>query len=126
MYVIKEKFATSNEESNSRCKNYIGILIIDKDNKLCSGEKVLPDGTIVRFVNGFIDGNIYDNNGEIVLSRPAVIYSCGGQEFWTKGFPCGFPAISQSYGQYEEDWEDNHLVIIREEVQVTDINIFSP
>lgn len=126
MYTIKERLTTNNEESNSRCKNYIGILIIDKDNKLCSGEKKLPDGTVVRFVNGLIDGNDYDANGEIISSRAAVEYSFGGQEFWTKGFPKGFPAVSQNLGIYEEDWDDGHIISIREEIEVQDIQIFEP
>ena len=33
-------------------------------------EKTLSDGTIVRFVNGYIDGNIYDHFGiEIIKSK---------------------------------------------------------
>ena len=121
MNSIKERFTTNNEESSSRFKNYIKVPITDKNNKLLNEEKTLPDGTIVRFVNGLIDGNIYDKQGNIVTQRPAIEYS-SSQEFWTKGVPDGFPAVSQNMGYYEEDWKDGHIVAIREESKLEDIS----
>lgn len=116
---IKQRIATR-EESHSRCLKYIGIPIIDKNNELLNGEKTLKDGTVVRFVNGLIDGNIYDDKGNIIQQRPAVEYSLG-QEFWTKGVPKGYPAVSQNMGYYEEDWDDSLNIVIREEYELTDI-----
>lgn len=112
MYEIKERFTTNNEESKSRYKDFIGLLMTDKKCKLYNGEKKMKDGSIVRFVNGLIDGNIYDENGNIILQRAAIEYDLG-QEFWTKGFPSGYPAVSQKMGYYEEDWDNGHIVAIR-------------
>lgn len=112
MYEIKERFTTNNEESKSRYKDFIGLLMTDKKCKLYSGEKKMKDGSIVRFVNGLIDGNVYDENGNIILQRAAIEYDLG-QEFWTKGYPSGYPAVSQKMGYYEEDWDNGHIVAIR-------------
>ena len=112
MYEIKERFTTNNEESKSRYKDFIGLLMTDKKCKLYNGEKKMKDGSIVRFVNGLIDGNVYDENGNIILQRAAIEYEFG-QEFWTKGYPSGYPAVSQKMGYYEEDWDNGHIVAIR-------------
>ena len=124
MNSIKERQTTNNNDSRSVCKNYIGVQILDKNNRLCEGEKTLPNGAIVRFVNGLIDGNVYDENGKSILQRPAVEYKYGGQEFWTKGYPDGYPAVSQNMGYYEEDWTDGHIVMIREEQEIEQIEFF--
>lgn len=119
---IKQRIA-KREESHSRCLKYIGVPIVDNNNKLLNGEKTLGDGTIVRFVNGLIDGNIYDDKGNIVDQHPAVEYPLG-QEFWEKGVPKGYPAISQNMGYYEEDWDEKSSdIVIREEYDLTDITI---
>lgn len=124
MNTIKEWQPTSNKESRSVCKDYIGKIILDRNNRLCEGEKILPNGTVVRFVNGLIDGNIYDENGKSILQRPAVEYTRGGQEFWTKGYPDGYPAVSQNMGYYEEDWADKQILTVREEQVLEKIDFF--
>lgn len=50
--------------------------------------------------------------------NPAVEYG-SGTEYWTHGKPHGFPAVSQNYDFYEEDWYDGHIIVIREEVDVS-------
>lgn len=124
MNMIKERRTTNNNESRSVCKNWIGVPILDTNNRLCEGEKTLPNGTVVRFVNGLIDGNIYDSDGNSIMQRPAVEYKYGGQEFWTKGCPDGYPAVSQNMGYYEEDWTNGHIIEIREEQILEDIEFF--
>lgn len=121
MTTIKERMVSSNDESSSRCKDFFGVIITEKNGDFCNGEKTLSDGTIVRFVNGFIDGNLYDENGNVLEQRPAVEYNLG-QEFWTKGFPDGFPGVSQNMGYYEEDWEKQNLLTIRTEEEILEMN----
>ena len=72
----------------------------------------LKDWDYSPFCGDLIDGNIYDENGNIILQRAAIEYDLG-QEFWTKGYPSGYPAVSQKMGYYEEDWDDGHIVAIR-------------
>ena len=52
------------------------------------------------------------NFSNIILQRAAIEYELG-QEFWTKGYPSGYPAVSQKMGYYEEDWDNGHIVAIR-------------
>ena len=124
MNAIKDWQTTNNNDSRSVCKEYVGKIVLDKNNRLCEGEKHLPNGVVVRFVNGLIDGNVYDENGMSILVRPAVQYKYGGQEFWTKGYPDGYPAVSQNMGHYEEDWTEGHIISVREEQEIEDIEFF--
>lgn len=48
---------------------------------------------------------------------PAVEYTLG-QEFWEKGVPKGYPAISQDMGHYEEDWDESDNIVIRQEYKI--------
>lgn len=108
--IIKAK---DNSESSSRCYQYIGVPIIGTDNTFLEGEVTLQDGTECHFHNGFLDGNIYDDNENIIEKRPALIYENGGFEYWEKGIPKGKPAVIQNFGLYEEDWFDGKLSEIR-------------
>lgn len=72
---------------------------------------------LCRFVNGLLDGNIYNKNGKLIEQRPALEYSFGGTEYWTKGAPVGFPAVIQNFGYYEEDWANGTIQEIRNEVE---------
>lgn len=122
MNSIKEIKTSDNNASSSRCLQFIGIPVIGSDGKLLNGEKKLSDGTIARFVDGLLDGNIYDQKGKIVEQRPALEYEYEGTEYWTKGKPHGYPAISQAYHTIEEDWEDGQIVAIRNEMELEEIN----
>lgn len=99
--------------TQSKFKKFIGIPTLGQDGDLMNGESKLKDGTIIRFVNGFIDGNVYDARGEVLYTYPAIEYD-RGQEYWTKGTPHGFPAISLALGLYEEYWADGRIVKIKE------------
>ena len=123
MNTIKSIKTNDNEDSCSRAKQFIGIPIIGKDGKLLNGEvKYRFDGEeediVCRFRNGFLDGNVYDSDGKIVEVRPALEYAYGGTEYWTKGFPHGFPAVQQNFGYYEEDWNAGTIQEIRNEVEI--------
>lgn len=123
MNTIKAIKTNDNISSCSRAKNFIGVPIIDENGKLLNGEIIYKfrdeeEDTICRFVDGFLDGNIYDENGSVLEKRPALEYGFGGKEYWTKGFPNGFPAIIQNYGYYEEDWQNGTIQEIRNEVEL--------
>lgn len=127
MNTIKAIRTNDNQASSSRAKEFIGVPVIGTDNKLLNGEHSFKfadeeEDTICRFVNGLLDGNIYDKDGKIVERRPALEYGFGGVEYWTKGYPDGFPAIKKNFGYYEEDWKDGVIQEIRNEVEVESID----
>ena len=110
MSLITEHLDPDISESRSRFKKFFGIPVIGNDGNLLDGEKTFPDGTLVRFQNGLIDGNIYDSRGEVLYTYPAVEYADSpGKEYWTKGLPQGYPAICQDAGLYEEYWSDGKI-----------------
>lgn len=110
MSLITEHADPDISESRSRFKQFFGIPVIGNDGNLLDGEKTFPDGTLVRFQNGLIDGNIYDSRGEVLYTYPAVEYADSpGKEYWTKGLPQGYPAICQDAGLYEEYWSDGKI-----------------
>ena len=90
-------------ESKSKLKEKFGIQHKERFWKKLNGERRYPDGTIVRYVDGYIDGNIYDKAGNILQRYPAVEYE-DGKEYWTRGYPDGFPAILQNYDFDQEYW----------------------
>lgn len=115
-----------NSQSCSRAKQFIGTPVTGTDGKLLNGEYKFTfeneeEPTICRFVNGLLDGNIYNDKGEITEQLPALEYSFGGTEYWTKGVPEGFPAVVQNFGYYEEDWSKGTIQEIRNEVELVSI-----
>lgn len=106
-FMIIEQENPSNSETKSKYKNWFGVITFDENNNFCNGERTHSDGTIVRYVNGYIDGNIYDHFGNVIYTHPAIEYP-GGQEYWTKGYPHGLPAIQFfdviDGAYYEEYW----------------------
>ena len=126
MNTIKSIKTNDNNASSSRAKNFIGVPVTGTDFKLLNGEYKFKfaneeEETLCRFVNGFLDGNVYDKDGNIVQRRPALEYSFGGVEYWTKGCPDGFPAIKKNFGYYEEDWANGTIQEIRNEVELESI-----
>lgn len=126
MNTIKAIRTNDNEASSSRAKQFIGVPVTDKDFNLLNGEFKYKfnneDGEVLcRFRDGFLDGNIYDDSGKIIQVRPALEYSYGGIEYWTNGFPDGYPAVIQNFGYYEEDWQNGVIQEIRNEVELNSI-----
>lgn len=115
-FMEQEKHLPDISETKSLYKDYFRIPIIDSDGSLLNGEKQLANGTIIRCVDGFIDGNIYDSRGEVLYTYPAIEHELG-KEYWTKGLPHGFPAISLNLGTYEEYWADGRIIKIKEQVE---------
>ena len=102
-YLSIETRTIQNSESKSKLKDKFGIQYKQNFWKKLNGERRYPDGTIVRYVDGYIDGNIYDKEGNIVQRYPAVEYE-DGKEYWTRGYPDGFPAILQNCDLDQEYW----------------------
>ena len=121
-FIETEKFKPGNDASMSKFKDFFGILSYDKDFKLMEGERVQKDGTIIRYVKGLIDGNVYDNYGNVIYTLPAIQHE-DGIEYWTKGWPQGFPAIELKQGYYEEYWADRTLLKIKEKNRLMSISI---
>lgn len=96
-------------ESKSKLKEKFGIQHKERFWKKLNGERRYPDGTIVRYVDGYIDGNIYDKAGNILQRFPAVEYE-DGKEYWTRGYPDGFPAILQKSDLDQEYWSCGHII----------------
>ena len=123
MNTIKSIRTNNNEYSCSRARQFIGVPVIGKDGKLLNGEikyrfENEEEDTICRFRDGLLDGNIYDESGNLLEKRPALEYGFGGTEYWRNGVPDGFPAIVQNFGYYEEDWQNGKIQEIRNEVEV--------
>ena len=123
MNTIKSIRTNNNEDSCSRARQFIGVPVIGKDGKLLNGEikyrfENEEENTICRFRDGLLDGNIYDESGNLLEKRPALEYGFGGTEYWRNGVPDGFPAIVQNFGYYEEDWQNGKIQEIRNEVEV--------
>lgn len=92
-------------KSKSKCFSYLKKYFADEDGMPYEGVREISEGLFVRFVNGYIDGNVYDKNGIIVARQPAMEYENEGMEFWLKGTPSGSPAVIQDGGKYEESWK---------------------
>lgn len=122
MNSIKMTRPENNSESHSIAKEFFGIPVLDKKGNLLNGrvKKILKTDkkAICRFVNGFIDGNTYDKDSNVLEQLPAIEYSNGGTEYWTKGFPEGYPAVIQNFGYYEEDWSHCRILETREEFEL--------
>lgn len=108
-YLTIENRIIHNSESNSKFKDRFGIQYREKFWKKLNGERRELDGTIVRYVDGYIDGNIYDKEGNIVQRYPAIEYK-DGKEYWTRGYPDGFPAILQNYDLDQEYWICGNII----------------
>jgi len=126
MNTIKSIRTNNNEDSCSRARQFIGVPVIGKDGKLLNGEikyrfENEEEDTICRFRDGLLDGNIYDESGNLLEKRPALEYGFGGTEYWRNGVPDGFPAIIQNFGYYEEDWQNGKIQEIRNEVELESI-----
>ena len=121
-FIETERIEPGNDATKSKYRDFFGLLSYDKDFKLMEGERVQKDGTIIRFVKGLIDGNVYDNYGNVIYTLPAIQHK-DGIEYWTKGWPQGFPAIELQQGYYEEYWANRTLLKIKEKNRLLTISI---
>ena len=121
-FIETERIEPGNDATKSKYRDFFGLLSYDKDFKLMEGERVQKDGTIIRFVKGLIDGNVYDNYGNVIYTLPAIQHE-DGIEYWTKGWPQGFPAIELQQGYYEEYWANRTLLKIKEKNRLLTITI---
>lgn len=119
MNVIKEVKTNDNKASSARAAKYQEVVVLDAAGKPLEGEVRLKDGTICRFHNGLLDGNVYDKDGKIVSQMPAMEYDYGGTEFCSKGLLDGFPAVVQNFGYLEEDWKEGVIQAIRSESKLS-------
>lgn len=112
-----EMLCPGNNLSESHFKDFFERVIYDDGGHPLNGKieiGIYPYATI-RFHNGMIDGNLYDNEGNILNRYPAIEYQyyySHYEEYWTKGLPDGLPAIIVNYGDYEESWMNKKLVKI--------------
>lgn len=68
-----------------------------------NGEK-----TILRFIDGFLDGDVFDSNGNFIMQKPAVDGK-GHQEYWRKNKlhrDNGEPAVYAEGFKIREWWKD--------------------
>lgn len=84
---------------------------LDEKGNPLNGTKVYTEDlkkgkhTILRFIDGFLDGDLFDTNGKFIMQRPAVDAD-GHQEYWRKNKlhrDVNAPAI-YSRGFIEEEW----------------------
>ena len=78
----------------------------DENEKPCQGARIYSGIVIVRFKDGYLDGDTVIDGTTIV--QPAVEAE-GHIEFWRKGVPHrdeGLPAISTSGFSEHEYWEN--------------------
>ena len=64
--------------------------------------------TVLRFIDGFLDGDLFDTIGNLIMQRPAVD-SDGHQEYWRKNKlhrDGEAPAVYSRGFTEEEWWED--------------------
>lgn len=68
--------------------------------------------TILRFRNGYLDGDILNDNGSIIVSKPAVD-APGHQEYWREGMlhrDNGLPAVISEGFSHKEWWENGERI----------------
>jgi antitoxin component YwqK of YwqJK toxin-antitoxin module len=94
--------------------------LYDEDGNLLNGPRL--DGEaydkdrtkiILRFRNGLLDGDEYDENGKYLGTRPAVEAQEGHLEYWRKGFlhrDGGLAAVVSKGFTYKEYWENGKRI----------------
>ena len=68
--------------------------------------------TILRFIDGFLDGDLFDTQGNLIMQRPAVDTD-GHQEYWRKNRlhrDGSAPAVYSDGFTGEEWWQDGKRV----------------
>ena len=68
--------------------------------------------TILRFIDGYLDGDLFDTNGKLIMQRPAVDAD-GHQEYWRKNKlhrDGKAPAVYSGGFTEEEWWQDGKRI----------------
>lgn len=78
----------------------------DENGNILNGTRIGEDGkTILRFRDGLLDGDVFNSNGKLIVTKPAV--ECGGhQEYWRHNKlhrDGGLPAVL-SNGLKDKEW----------------------
>lgn len=101
------------QRSLSRYLSYNGrhYVATDEDGKPCEGKRISEDKCfILRFHDGLLDGDIYNAEGKVVMTKPAV-EAPGHIEYWRQGNihrDNGLPAITGNNFMVNEWWRDGH------------------
>lgn len=107
---MKESKSKFIEYNNTQRKSY------DENGNPLNGERILSDDydngkiTLVRFINGFLDGDVFDKNGKFVMQKPAV-ESNGHQEYWRQNKlhrDNGEPSVYAEGFSVKEWWENGN------------------
>ena len=87
----------------------------DENGNLAEGQRVFitENGkqVFVRFRNGYLDGDVFNENGELEV-KPAV-ETTGHLEYWREGKlhrDDGLPAVISDGFAYKEWWENNKRI----------------
>ena len=108
-----------NNLSESHFRDFFGRVVKDENGLPLNGTVQIGEYpyAIIRFHKGMIDGNLYDDKGNILNRYPAIEYYYNYesyQEFWTQGYPDGLNAIIVGDGKdYEEYWCNKELLRIK-------------
>ena len=106
-----------NNLSESHFRDFFGRVVKDENGLPLNGTVQIGEypHAIIRFHKGMIDGNLYDDKGNILNRYPAIDYDFDSyQEFWTQGYPDGLNAIIVGDGKdYEEYWCNKELLRIK-------------
>lgn len=91
---------------------------LDENDEPLNGEQVEYNDyqnneiTILRFRNGYLDGDIFDSNGNFITQKPAVEKS-GHVEYWRENKlhrDNGEPAVFSNNFESKEWWENGKRI----------------
>ncbi len=89
--------------------NATGEKFTDEKGKPLDGTQIGEDReTILRFRDGYLDGDVFDVNGKLITVKPAVEKQ-GHLEYWRKNKlhrDNNLPAIISAGGSHNEYWEN--------------------
>ena len=111
-----------NNLSESHFRDFFGRVVKDENGLPLNGTVQIGEypHAIIRFHDGMIDENLYDDKGNILNRYPAIEYYYildSYQEFWTQGYPDGLNAIIVGDGKdYEEYWCNKELLRIKKKI----------
>lgn len=96
--------------------NGSGEPFVDENKVPLNGSYFGDNGTLLlRFINGFLDGDIFDADGNFLQQKPAVesLTAEGHQEYWRRGRlhrDDGLPAVIARGLSVREFWENGERI----------------